>query len=85
MSVKQQQAREAALEAAGLETALYAPRQKIFPQSVRGPFRRLKWIILIVTIGLYYFLPFLRWDRGPNAPSQAVLIDLETRRFYFFF
>jgi cytochrome c oxidase accessory protein FixG len=85
MSVKQQQAREAALEAAGLETALYAPRQKIFPQSVRGPFRRLKWIILIVTLGLYYFLPFLRWDRGPNAPSQAVLVDLENRRFYFFF
>ena len=30
-------------------------------------------------------LPFLRWDRGPNAPGQAVLIDLPNRRFYFFF
>ncbi|MEY3852200.1 MAG: cytochrome c oxidase accessory protein CcoG, partial [Verrucomicrobiota bacterium] len=49
------------------------------------PFRRLKWIILSVTLGLYYFLPFLRWDRGPNAPSQAILVDLENRRFYFFF
>jgi cytochrome c oxidase accessory protein FixG len=30
-------------------------------------------------------LPFVRWDRGPNAPHQAVLIDLPNRRFYFFF
>ena len=34
---------------------------------------------------MYYILPFVRWDRGPNAPHQAVLIDLPTRRFYFFF
>ena len=27
----------------------------------------------------------MRWDRGPNAPDQAVLIDLPNRRFYFFF
>jgi cytochrome c oxidase accessory protein FixG len=27
----------------------------------------------------------VRWDRGPNAPGQAVLIDLPGRRFYFFF
>ena len=30
-------------------------------------------------------LPFLRLDRGPNEPSQAVLVDLAHRRFYFFF
>ena len=28
---------------------------------------------------------FARWDRGPNEPSQAVLVDLVNRRFYFFF
>ena len=27
----------------------------------------------------------MRWDRGPFAPDQAVLIDLANRRFYFFF
>jgi cytochrome c oxidase accessory protein FixG len=27
----------------------------------------------------------VRWDRGPNAPDQAVLIDLSGERFYFFF
>ena len=85
MSVKQQQARESEIEAAGLEAPLYASRTKIYPAAVSGRFRNIKWIILSITLGIYYFLPFIRWDRGPNAPSQAVLIDMEHRRFYFFF
>ncbi len=85
MSVKQQQARESALEAKGVEPELYASRPKIYPQSVQGRFRRIKWIILALTLGVYYLLPFVRWDRGPNAPAQAVLVDLEHHRFYFFF
>ena len=85
MSVKQQQAREVELEAAGVESSLYASRQKIYPAAVKGRFRNIKWIILAVTLGIYYFLPFVRWDRGPNAPAQAVLLDMEHRRFYFFF
>ena len=64
---------------------LYAARKKIYPQHVTGTFRRVKWAVLIVTLGIYYFLPFVRWDRGPNAPGQAVLLDLPGRRFYFFF
>ena len=64
---------------------LYAEHKKVYPQSVHGPFRRLKWAILILTLGVYYLLPFVRWDRGPNAPDQAVLVDLPGRRFYFFF
>lgn len=62
-----------------------APPKKIYPQKVSGTYRRIKWIVLCVTLGIYYFLPFVRWDRGPGAPSQAVLVDLEHRRFYFFF
>jgi len=64
---------------------LYASRKKIYPQNVSGTFRRLKWAMLVVGLGIYYFLPFVRWDRGPNAPHQAVLIDLPGRRLYFFF
>jgi cytochrome c oxidase accessory protein FixG len=64
---------------------LYAARQKIYPQRVSGTFRRVKWLVLFVTLGIYYLLPFVRWDRGPNAPSQAVLIDFPNRRFYCFF
>ncbi len=67
------------------EPPLYAARKQIYPQAVKGFYRRIKWIILFITLGIYYFLPFVRWDRGPNAPSQAVLIDLPHRRAYFFF
>lgn len=66
-------------------TPLYAEHKKVYPQSVSGPFRRFKWGVLIVTLGIYYLLPFVRWDRGPNAPDQAVLVDLPGRRAYFFF
>ncbi len=64
---------------------LYQASPKIYPQRVQGTFRRIKWIVLVVTLGIYYLLPFVRWDRGPNAPSQAVLVDFPGRRFYFFF
>jgi len=64
---------------------LYAARKKIYPQSVAGTFRNIKWTLLVVCLGVYYLLPFVRWDRGPNAPSQAVLVDFPNRRFYFFF
>jgi cytochrome c oxidase accessory protein FixG len=64
---------------------LYEAHKTIYPQSVSGTFRRIKWIVLLVTLGIYYALPFVRWDRGPNSPDQAVLVDFPGRRFYFFF
>jgi len=66
------------------QTSLYAAREPVFPRRVSGPFRRLKWIILLVTLGVYYLTPWIRWDRGPHLPDQAVLVDLAGRRFYFF-
>jgi cytochrome c oxidase accessory protein FixG len=64
---------------------LYAARKAIHPKKAEGHFRRLKWIIMLVTLGVYYITPWLRWDRGEYAPDQAVLIDMANRRFYFFF
>jgi cytochrome c oxidase accessory protein FixG len=68
-----------------IEGPLYEKRRKVYPQSVHGPFRRIKWAILCVTLGTYYLLPFVRWNRGAGLPDQAVLVDLPHRRFYFFF
>ncbi|MCS0503061.1 cytochrome c oxidase accessory protein CcoG [Ancylobacter mangrovi] len=68
-----------------IEGPLYEARRKIYPIAVHGTFRRIKWTLLVITLGIYYLLPFVRWDRGPNAPSQAVLVDLANGRFYFFF
>ncbi|PIL21403.1 hypothetical protein P775_04390 [Puniceibacterium antarcticum] len=64
--------------------SLYAARLPIFPRRVSGYFRRLKWALMLVTLGIYYLTPWLRWERGPDMPDQAVLIDLANRRFYFF-
>jgi cytochrome c oxidase accessory protein FixG len=64
---------------------MYEARRKIHPKRAEGRFRRLKWIIMAVTLGIYYVTPWLRWDRGEHAPDQAVLLDMAHRRFYFFF
>ncbi|WP_051011677.1 cytochrome c oxidase accessory protein CcoG [Nitratireductor pacificus] len=74
-----------AVNSARTRQPLYAPRKKIFPKRATGQFRRFKWLIMLVTLGIYYLTPWLRWDRGPHAPDQAVLVDLANRRFYFFF
>jgi cytochrome c oxidase accessory protein FixG len=64
--------------------SLYAAREPVFPRRVKGNFRTLKWWIMGVTLGIYYITPWIRWDRGPNLPDQAVLVDLANRRFFFF-
>src|SRR5690606_2418985 len=64
--------------------ALYADRVKVYPRAVRGYFRTIKWVVLILCLGIYYTLPWLRWDRGPGAPDQALLIDMSGPRGYFF-
>ena len=64
--------------------SLYAAREPVFPRRVSGPFRNLKWYLMAFTLGIYYITPWLRWDRGPSLPDQAVLLDLAHRRFYFF-
>jgi cytochrome c oxidase accessory protein FixG len=64
--------------------SLFEAREPIFPRRVSGKFRNLKWVLLAAMLGIYYLLPWIRWDRGSNLPDQAVLLDLASRRFYFF-
>ncbi len=64
---------------------LYKKRVQIYPKLVHGQFRRIKWIAMAALLAIYYLTPWLRWDRGPMRPDQAVLVDFEGRRFYFFF
>ncbi|WP_106745871.1 cytochrome c oxidase accessory protein CcoG [Yoonia maritima] len=64
--------------------SLYAAREPIFPRRVKGYYRNLKWWVMALTLGIYYLTPWIKWDRGPNLPDQAVLIDMAHRRFYFF-
>jgi cytochrome c oxidase accessory protein FixG len=63
---------------------LYASHTKVYPKAVRGRFRRIKWALTAVLLAVYAVLPWLSWDRGPGMPDQAVLLDLDTQRFYLF-
>ena len=64
--------------------SLYVAREPVFPKRVKGTFRSLKWWLMGLMLGVYYITPFLRWDRGPQLPDQAVLVDMANRRFFFF-
>jgi cytochrome c oxidase accessory protein FixG len=64
---------------------LYAERQKVYAKLARGYFRNLKWAVMAVAFGVYYGLPWVRWDRGPDLPDQAVLLDVAHNRYFFFF
>ena len=70
--------------AAPVPPKLYAKSKTVHNKRIDGPFRRFKWLIMVVTLAIYYGTPWIRWDRGPFAPDQAVLIDLAHRRFYMF-
>ena len=65
--------------------AAAAAGRPVVPQSVKGPIRRIKWGVLLLTLSIYYVTPFIRWHRGPNAPDQAVLLDFANGRLYAFF
>ncbi|BBK35025.1 ferredoxin [Allostella sp. ATCC 35155] len=73
----------ASVAAQKADAPLYAHRIKVYSKSVAGPFRRIKWVLLTLFLAIYYLVPWLRWDRGPGAADQAVLIDLPGRRAYF--
>ena len=73
-----------AVNSARVRQPLYAARKKIFPKRAEGRFRRFKWIVMLITLGVYYLTPWIRWNRGAFAPDQGVLVDLANRRFYFF-
>ena len=62
-----------------VEVSLYQASQKIYPRSVEGLFAYWRWVLVIFTQVLYYGLPWLEW-----GARQAVLFDLNARRFYIF-
>jgi len=62
----------------------YAGRVDVFPKAVKGTVRTVKWAVLALLLSAYHLGAWIRWDRGPDAPNQALLIDLPSRRAYFF-
>lgn len=59
--------------------SLYQAHKKVYPRSVSGLFARWRWGMVFLTQLVFYGLPWLEWGQ-----RQAVLFDLEARRFYIF-
>lgn len=63
---------------------LYSKRKQIYPKLTHGKFRTIKWIVMGLSLLVYYAIPWLRWERGVGIPNQAVLADFAGEKFYFF-
>lgn len=59
--------------------APWTPLDKIHARATQGLFNRWRWTFVWLTQAFFYGLPWLTW----NA-RQAVLFDLEGKRFYLF-
>ncbi|ALJ34969.1 cytochrome c oxidase accessory protein CcoG [Azospirillum brasilense] len=62
----------------------FESQKKIHPKAVSGRYRRWKTILTWVLLAVFFIAPWIRWERGPDAPAQAVLFDLTTPRFFIF-
>ena len=59
--------------------SFYAKHVKIYPREISGRFNRLRRLAVLALLGLFYLVPWLRWDG-----RQAVLFDLPARKFWIF-
>jgi cytochrome c oxidase accessory protein FixG len=64
---------------AAATVSLYASEAKIYPRAVHGLFAAWRWVLVWATQLVFYGLPWLSWNG-----RQALLFDLEARRFYIF-
>lgn len=59
--------------------SLYKAQDKVYPRSVSGFFTKWRWVIIWLTQLFFYGVPWIQWGQ-----RQALLFDLEARRFYIF-
>ena len=70
------------VEKAKVTPRLYRRREPIHPKLAHGRYRTIKWLVLLVTLGVYYVTPWIRWNRPDGLPDQMILIDFDHGRFY---
>ena len=58
---------------------LYEAHRKVYAREVAGRFARMRNLSVVVLLGVFYGLPWLRWNG-----RQAVLFDLPARKFFIF-
>ena len=59
--------------------SLYQSADKIYARSVTGLFTKWRWFMVWATQLFFYGVPWLQWDG-----RQAMLFDLEAKRFFIF-
>ena len=57
----------------------YEKQVRIYPRSVKGWFANWRWVMVWVTQIVFYGLPWVQWNG-----RQAMLFDLNERRFFIF-
>jgi cytochrome c oxidase accessory protein FixG len=65
------------------QPSLYQKHIPIYPRSVKGKFRNFKTAVLALAYTVYFVLPWIPWERH-SAANQALMFDLESRRFFIF-
>ncbi len=55
------------------------PDAKVYPRSISGVFARWRWVFVWLTQVVFYGLCWLPWHG-----RQAILLDIDKRKFYFF-
>ena len=58
---------------------VFDPEAKVYPRSISGAYTRWRWIFVWLTQIVFYGLCWLPWHG-----RQAILLDIDTRKFYFF-
>lgn len=61
------------------QISLYASQEKIYPRSTFGFFTKWRWVMIWLTQLFFYGIPWLQW-----SGRQALLFNLESKRFYIF-
>jgi len=58
---------------------VFDPDAKVYPRSISGVYARWRWVFVWLTQIVFYGLCWLPWHG-----RQAILFDIDTRKFYFF-
>ena len=60
---------------ATIEEELYKKREKIYVREVHGLFAGLRIAAMLVLLGLYYGLPWLKWDGQQSVCRHGSFIS----------
>jgi len=58
---------------------MYAAREEIYPREAKGRYATIRWACVWITQLVFYGLPWMNWNG-----RQAILFDLEARKFHIF-